>query len=89
MMKRIFTLITSIVLATSLLAVPCFAAEPEDLPTPQPGVTETEQPDGSDQPENPDRPSIQPCDAMPGDGDQLKVRSRYSLASFLTISNPT
>jgi len=68
MMKRIFTLITSIVLATSLLAVPCFAAEPEDLPTPQPGVTETEQPDGSDQPENPDRPSIQPCDAMPGDG---------------------
>ena len=66
MMKRIFTLITSIVLATSLLAVPCFAAEPEDLPTPQPGVTETEQPDGSDQPENPDRPSIQPCDAMPG-----------------------
>ena len=69
MMKRIFTLITSIVLATSLLAVPCFAAEPEDLPTPQPGVTETEQPDGSDQPENPDRPSIQPCDAMPGVGD--------------------
>ena len=68
MMKRIFTLITSIVLATSLLAVPCFAAEPEDLPTPHPGVTETEQPDGSDQPENPDRPSIQPCDAMPGDG---------------------
>lgn len=63
MMKRIFTLITSIVLATSLLAVPCFAAEPEDLPTPQPGVTETEQP------ENPDRPSIQPCDAMPGDGN--------------------
>ena len=58
MMKRIFTLIASIVLATSLLAVPCFAAEPEDLPTPQPGVTETEQPDGSDQPENPDRPSI-------------------------------
>lgn len=47
MMKRIFTLITSIVLATSLLAVPCFAAEPEDLPAPQPGVTETEQPDGS------------------------------------------
>ena len=33
MMKRIFTLITSIVLATSLLAVPCFAAEPEDLPS--------------------------------------------------------
>ena len=69
MMKRIFTLIASIVLATSLLAVPCFAAEPEDLPAPQPGVTETEQPDGSDQPENPDRPSIQPCDAMPGVGD--------------------
>lgn len=36
-MKRLFTLITSIVLATSLLAVPCFAAEPEDLPTPQTG----------------------------------------------------
>ena len=32
-MKRLFTLITSIVLATSLLAVPCFAAEPEDLPS--------------------------------------------------------
>ena len=29
-MKRLFTLITSIVLATSLLAVPCFAAEPEN-----------------------------------------------------------
>ena len=69
MMKRIFTLITSVVLDTSLLAVPCFAAEPEDLPTPQPGVTETEQPDGSDQPENPDKPSIQPCDAMSGIGD--------------------
>lgn len=44
-MKRIFTLFTSIVLATSLLAVPCFAAEPEDLPTPQPGVTVPEGPD--------------------------------------------
>lgn len=41
-MKRIFALITSVVLAASLLAVPCFAAEPEDLPAPQPGVTETE-----------------------------------------------
>ena len=71
MMKRIFTLITSLVLAASLLAVPCFAAEPGDLPTPQPGVTETEteQPDGSDRPENPDKPSIQPCDALPGFGD--------------------
>lgn len=68
-MNRIFTLITSLVLAASLLAVPCFAAEPEDLPTPQTGVTETEQPDDSDQPENPDKPSIQPCDAMPGDGN--------------------
>ncbi len=47
-MKRLFTLIASIVLATSLLAVPCFAAEPEDLPAPQPGVTETEQPEDSD-----------------------------------------
>lgn len=91
MMKRIFTLITSIVLATSPLAVPCFAAEPEDLPTPQPGVTETEQPDGSDQPENPDRPSIQPCDAMPGVGDMgqlIKSMFKYSFASFLTTSNP-
>lgn len=76
-MKRIFTLITSIVLATSLLAVPCFAAEPEDLPTPQPGVTETEQPDGSDQPENPDRPSIQPCDAMPGVGDDRLYETNF------------
>ena len=48
-MKRLFTLITSIVLATSLLAVPCFAAEPEDLPTPQTGVTETEQPEDPDE----------------------------------------
>lgn len=71
MMKRIFTLITSVVLATSLLAVPCFAAEPEALPTPQPGVTETEQPDGSDQPENPDKSDLQPYDAFPGDGDVL------------------
>ena len=43
-MKRLFTLITSIVLATSLLAVPCFAAEPEDLPTPQTGVTKQNSP---------------------------------------------
>ena len=69
MMKRIFTLVTSIVLAASLLAVPCFAAEPEDLRTPQPSVTEMEQPDGSDQPETPDKPSIQPYDAMPGISD--------------------
>ena len=67
-MKRIFTLITSIVLATNLLAVPCFAAEPEDLPTPQPGVTETEQPDGSDQPKNPNESGIQLYDTLPGDG---------------------
>ncbi|OUN32473.1 hypothetical protein B5G28_13865 [Faecalibacterium sp. An77] len=73
MMKRIFTLITSLVLAASLLAVPCFAAEPGDLPTPQPGVTETEteQPDDSDQPENPDKSDLQPYDAFPGDGDVL------------------
>ena len=51
-MKRLFTLITSIVLATSLLAVPCFAAEPEDLPTPQTGVTETEQPEDPDESKN-------------------------------------
>ena len=59
-MKRLFTLITSIVLATSLLAVPCFAAEPEDLPTPQTGVTETEQP------EDPDESGMQLYDAFPG-----------------------
>ena len=58
-MKRLFTLITSIVLATSLLAVPCFAAEPEDLPTPQTGVTETEQP------EDPDESGMQLYDAFP------------------------
>lgn len=70
-MKRIFALITSVVLAASLLAVPCFAAEPEDLPAPQPGVTETEQLDGSDQPENPDNSNLRPYDAFPGDGDVL------------------
>jgi hypothetical protein len=68
-MKRIFTLLASIVLAASLLAVPCFAAEPEIFPAPLPDVTETEQPDGSEQSESPDKPSIQPCDAMPGVGD--------------------
>ena len=91
MMKRIFTLITSIVLATSLLAVPAFAAEPEDLPTPQPGVTETEQPDGSDQPENPDRPSIQPCDVYAGrwrHGLTHKIDVQVFFRSFLTTSNP-
>ena len=61
-MKRLFTLITSIVLATSLLAVPCFAAEPEDLPT---GVTETEQP------EDPDESGMQLYDAFPGGGEAL------------------
>lgn len=60
-MKRLFALFASAVLAASLLAVPCFAAEPEDLPE-QPGVTDPQQP------ENPDKPGIQPCDAMPGDG---------------------
>ena len=64
-MKRLFTLITSIVLATSLLAVPCFAAEPEDLPTPQTGVTETEQP------EDPDESGMQLYDAFPGGGGAL------------------
>ena len=63
-MKRLFTLITSIVLATSLLAVPCFAAEPEDLPTPQTGVTETEQP------EDPDESGML-YDAFPGGGEAL------------------
>lgn len=64
-MKRLFTLITSIVLATSLLAVPCFAAEPKDLPTPQTGVTETEQP------EDPDESGMQLYDAFPGGGEAL------------------
>ena len=85
-MKRLFTLITSIVLATSLLAVPCFAAEPEDLPTPQTGVTETEQP------EDPDESGMQLYDAFPGGGEALQVSNsmpRYSFASFLVISNPS
>ena len=66
-MKRLFALFASAVLAASLLAVPCFAAEPEDLPE-QPGVTDPQQPEDPEQPENPDKPRIQPCDAMPGDG---------------------
>ena len=66
-MKRLFALFASAVLAASLLAVPCFAAEPEDLPE-QPGVTDPQQPEDPEQPENPDKPGIQPCDAMPGDG---------------------
>ena len=49
------------------LMVPCFAAEPEDLPE-QPGVTDPQQPEDPEQPEYPDKPGIQPCDAMPGDG---------------------
>lgn len=43
-MKRLFALFASAVLAASLLAVPCFAAEPEDLPE-QPGVTDPQQPE--------------------------------------------
>ena len=50
---------------SSLLAVPCFAAEPEDLPTPQTGVTETEQP------EDPDESGMQLYDAFPGGGEAL------------------
>lgn len=61
-MKRLFALF-----ASAVLAVPCFAAEPEDLPE-QPGVTDPQQPEDPEQPENPDKPGIQPCDAMPGDG---------------------
>lgn len=64
-MKRLFALFASAVLAASLLAVPCFAAEPEDLPE-QPGVTDPQQSEG---PEQPEKPGIQPCDAMPGFGD--------------------
>ena len=67
-MKCLFALFASAVLAASLLAVPCFAAEPEDLPE-QPGVTDPQQPEDPEQPENPDKPGIQPCDAMPGFGD--------------------
>lgn len=44
-MKRIFAFLTSAVLACNLLAAPCFAAEPEVLPVPLPGVTDPEQPD--------------------------------------------
>lgn len=64
-MKCLFALFASAVLAASLLAVPCFAAEPEDLPE-QPGVTDPQQSEG---PEQPEKPGIQPCDAMPGFGD--------------------
>lgn len=67
-MKRIFTMFASAVLAASLLVVPCFAAEPENLPE-QPDVTAPQQPEDSEQPENPDKPGIHPCDAMPGFGD--------------------
>lgn len=59
-MKRIFAFLTSAVLACSLLAAPCFAAEPEVLPVPLPGVTDSEQPD---------EPEVQPCEVMPGDGN--------------------
>lgn len=44
-MKRIFAFLASAVLACSLLAAPCFAAEPETLPVPLPGVTDPEQPE--------------------------------------------
>ena len=62
-MKRIFAFLASAVLACSLLAAPCFAAEPEPLPVPLPGVTDPEQP------EKPDGPEVQPYEAMPGSGD--------------------
>lgn len=62
-MKRIFAFLASAVLACSLLAAPCFAAEPEPLPVPLPGVTDPEQP------EKPDGPEVQPHEAMPGDGN--------------------
>lgn len=41
-MKRIFAFLASAVLACSLLAAPCFAADPEPLPVPLPGVTDPE-----------------------------------------------
>ena len=41
-MKRIFAFLASAVLACSLLAAPSFAAEPEPLPVPLPGVTDPE-----------------------------------------------
>ena len=53
-MKRIFAFLASAVLACSLLTAPCFAAEPEPLPVPLPGVTDPEQP------EKPDGPEVQP-----------------------------
>lgn len=62
-MKRIFALVASVVLAASLLAAPCFAAEPEALPVPLPGMTDPEQP------EKPDGPEVQPYEVMPGDGN--------------------
>ena len=40
-----------------------FAADPEPLPVPLPGVTDPEQP------EKPDGPEVQPYEAMPGIGD--------------------
>lgn len=62
-MKRIFTLLASIVLAAGLLAMPCFAAQPDAPATPQPGVTAPEQP------EEPEEPGTRPCDTFPGQGD--------------------
>lgn len=65
-MKRIFTLITSIVLATSLLAVPCFAAEPEDLPTPMSSANDLQDPTFLEQL---GQLQIQLQDAMPAGGE--------------------
>ncbi len=70
-MKRIFTLLASVVLVTSLLPIPCFAAEPEDFPTPQSGVIEPERPDDNQQPESLDESGIQSYDAFPGSGEAL------------------
>jgi hypothetical protein len=65
-MKRVFALALSAVIATSLLAIPCFAEEAETLPDPLPGVTATEQPEEPEQPENPDEAGIQLYDVFPG-----------------------
>lgn len=65
-MKRIFAFFAAAVLVCSLLAAPCFAAEPESLPVPLPGVTDPKQPE---EPEPTEKPSIQLYDAFPGNGD--------------------
>lgn len=68
-MKRIFTLLASTVLAASLLTVPCFAAEPEDLSMPLSGMIEMEQSGDHQRPENTDEFNVQLYDARPPIGE--------------------